>query len=149
MELRPYAPADCAAMAELFYNTVHTVNARDYTPEQLCAWATGEVDLAEWDRSFQAHHTPGGRGRGADCGIWGFGRGAGLSGPAVRSPRPPGGGNRHRPVRRPREGGTGPITTHASITARPFFEGRGYRVLREQRVERRGVWLTNYVMGKK
>ena len=44
---------------------------------------------------------------------------------------------------------SGPITTHASITARPFFEGRGYRVLREQQVERRGVWLTNYVMGKK
>ena len=33
--------------------------------------------------------------------------------------------------------------------SRPFFEGRGYRVLREQQVERRGVWLTNYVMGKK
>lgn len=46
-----------------------------------------------------------------------------------------------RPVR-------GKIVTHASITAKPFFEKRGYRVVREQQVERRGVLLTNYVMEK-
>lgn len=39
-------------------------------------------------------------------------------------------------------------TVHASITARPFFEARGYRVLRAQQVERRGQLLTNYVMEK-
>ena len=39
-------------------------------------------------------------------------------------------------------------TTHASITARPFFESRGYRVTRAQQVERRGVWMTNFVMEK-
>lgn len=43
---------------------------------------------------------------------------------------------------------SGPITTHASITARPFFEKRGYRVIKEQQVERRGVLLTNFVMEK-
>ena len=41
------------------------------------------------------------------------------------------------------------ITTHASITARPFFEARGYRVIREQRVERHGVRMTNFVMEKR
>ena len=40
------------------------------------------------------------------------------------------------------------IVTHASITARPFFEKRGYRVVREQQVERKGVFLTNFVMEK-
>ena len=40
------------------------------------------------------------------------------------------------------------ITVHASMTARPFFEARGYRVLRAQQVERRGQRLTNYVMEK-
>ncbi len=38
------------------------------------------------------------------------------------------------------------ITTHASITARPFFEKRGYRPVKEQQVERKGILLTNYVM---
>ena len=42
----------------------------------------------------------------------------------------------------------GPVTTHASITARPFFEKRGYRVVKEQQVERHGVLLTNFVMEK-
>lgn len=46
MLIRPYRSADCPALAELFYETDHTVCARDYTPEQLDAWATGEVDLA-------------------------------------------------------------------------------------------------------
>lgn len=55
--IRPYVPADCPRLAELFYNTVHCVNARDYSPEQLDAWATGEVDLEAWNQSFLQHHT--------------------------------------------------------------------------------------------
>lgn len=38
------------------------------------------------------------------------------------------------------------IVTHASITTKPFFEKRGYRVIREQQVERQGIFLTNFVM---
>ena len=40
------------------------------------------------------------------------------------------------------------ITTHATITAKPFFQHRGYRVVRKQEVIRRGVALTNFVMEK-
>ncbi len=40
------------------------------------------------------------------------------------------------------------ITTHASITAKPFFESRGYKVIKGQQVERQGIFLTNYVMKK-
>ena len=40
------------------------------------------------------------------------------------------------------------ITKHASITAKPFFQHRGYRVVRKQEVIRRGVALTNFVMEK-
>ena len=47
-----------------------------------------------------------------------------------------------RAVRAPR------FTTHASITAKPFFERRGYKAVKEQQVERKGVLLTNYVMIK-
>ena len=41
------------------------------------------------------------------------------------------------------------ITTHASITAKPFFQHRGYRVVRKQEVIRRSVALTNLVMEKR
>lgn len=40
------------------------------------------------------------------------------------------------------------VITHASITARPFFEKRGYKVIKKQSVERSGVLLQNYVMEK-
>ena len=55
--LRAYEPGDCPAMAALFYDTVHTVNAADYTPAQRDAWADGRPDLAAWDASFRAHRT--------------------------------------------------------------------------------------------
>ena len=57
MIIRPYQTADCEALARLFYDTVHTVNAKDYTEQQLNAWATGTVDLEAWDRSLTAHFT--------------------------------------------------------------------------------------------
>ena len=40
------------------------------------------------------------------------------------------------------------VETHASITARPFFESRGYMVIQEQGVVRKGVLLKNYRMEK-
>ncbi len=55
MIIREYQSSDCKELTELFYNTVHTVNARDYTKEQLDVWATGEVDLKKWNQSFQEH----------------------------------------------------------------------------------------------
>ena len=57
MELREYRPEDCREMAELFYDTVHTVNRRDYTEAQVMAWAPGVPDLEQWNRSFLEHYT--------------------------------------------------------------------------------------------
>ena len=31
MQLREYMTSDCEQLAELFYQTVHSVNAKDYT----------------------------------------------------------------------------------------------------------------------
>lgn len=45
MVIREYQSLDCEVLAEFFYNTVHTVNVKDYTKEQLDVWATGNVDL--------------------------------------------------------------------------------------------------------
>src|SRR6267378_3527223 len=36
---RPYKPEDTATLARLFTETVHSVNAADYSREQLAAWA--------------------------------------------------------------------------------------------------------------
>lgn len=57
MVIREYRPSDCKELTELFYHTVHTVNAKDYQKEQLDAWAAGQVDLAKWDQSLQKHYS--------------------------------------------------------------------------------------------
>ena len=145
MEIRMYQPADCAVIAELFYRTVHTVNARDYTPQQLDAWADGKPDLEGWNRSFLSHHSLVAVEQGEIVGFGDIDATGYLDRLYV-----------HRDHQRKgiaaalcdelERAVQGPVETHASITARGFFEHRGYRVIRRQQVERHGVLLTNFVM---
>jgi len=144
--LRPYTPADCEALAELFYRTVHTVNARDYTEEQLNVWASGHPDLAAWNRSFLAHYTVIAEAEGQPAGFGDIDKTGYLDHLFVHHAFQRRGvasaicGELERSVP------NGKIVTHASVTAKGFFERRGYHVIREQLVERQGVLLKNYVM---
>ena len=52
MEIREYKSSDCNEIANLFYNTVHCINAKDYTEDQLNVWATGNIHIDEWNESF-------------------------------------------------------------------------------------------------
>ena len=139
--LRPYRSEDCPVLAELFYQTVHGVCHRDYAPDQLDAWADGQVDLAAWDISFQAHTTLVAEWDGVIAGFADLRQDGYLDRLYV-----------HRDYQ-----GRGIATalldalpgatlTHASLTARPFLERRGWQVVWEQQVERHGVKLTNFVM---
>ena len=149
MELRRYTPGDCPAMAVLFQETVRTVNAADYAPEQLAAWAGGEVDLPAWDRSFRARLTLVAEEAGELIGFADMDASGYLDRLYVRRDHLRQGvatalcDALEAAVDAPR------FVTHASITARPFFAHRGYRLLREQQVQRRGVTLTNFVMEKR
>lgn len=147
MIIRKYEPADCAAMAELFYNTVHTINAKDYTGEQLNVWAAGKMDLEKWNQSFQAHYSLVAVLKGTLVGFGDIDETGYLDRLYV-----------HKDYQKKgiatalcdalEAGNFSKVTTHASITARPFFEKRGYRVVKEQKVQRQGIFLTNYVMEK-
>lgn len=151
MIIREYRPADCPLLAQLFYDTVHTVNAKDYTEDQLDAWATGDVDLEEWNRSFLAHTTLvavwGGVIAGfADMDKSGYldrlyvhkdYQGKGFATVLVRELE-----------RRVGQNNMVCFETYASITARPFFEKLGYVVQTENTVVREGVSLTNFRMTK-
>ncbi|MCI8422008.1 MAG: GNAT family N-acetyltransferase [Lawsonibacter sp.] len=147
MLIRAYQPSDCKELEALFYHTVHTINARDYSQEQLDVWATGHIDSETWNQSFQQHFSLVAI---EDNMIVGFGdidetgyldrlfvhadyqrRGVAAS-----------------LCNQLEQAVQGTIVTHASITARPFFEKRGYQVIQEQQVERQGISLTNYVMRK-
>lgn len=42
--IRPYDPADAAAMGQLYFDAARQVGARRYTPEQVAAWAPAPAD---------------------------------------------------------------------------------------------------------
>lgn len=147
MKIRTYRSEDCKEMAELFYHTVHTVNAKDYPAEQLDVWATGQVDLERWDRSFREHFSLVAV---EDERIVGFGDidETGYLDRLYVHADYQGRGIATAICDRLESEISGTVTTHASITARPFFESRGYRVIKEQQVERQGIFLKNFVMEK-
>ena len=147
-DIRKYRTDDLEEIMELFYNTVHTVNRRDYNSRQLNAWAGAHPDPVIWDQSLREHYS---LVAWRDGVITGFGD-MDFTGYLDRLY-----------VHREYQGqgiatllcgeleswaGKKQITVHASITAKTFFERRGYQVVREQQVERSGVFLTNYVMIK-
>ena len=150
MKIRNYTEADCDEMTDLFFNTVHSINKSDYSTQQLNAWATGNIDKIKWHNSFLEHYTIVAEINGQ---IVGFGdldnsyldrlyvhkdyQHQGIASAITDSLEQYARQTHHIE-----------ITTHASITAKPFFEKRGYHTLKEQQVERNGVLLTNFVMKK-
>lgn len=148
MIIREYQSSDCKELVELFYNTVHTVNIRDYTEEQLDVWATGEVDLQNWNQSLQEHYSIVVL---DDKLIIGFGdidetgyldrlfvhKDYQRKGVATAIC------DRLEKVVQKK------IITNSSVTARSFFEKRGYKVIKEQYIERQGILLENFLMEKK
>lgn len=148
MILRKYIPSDCEQLTKLFFQTVHSVNAKDYTKEQLDVWATGTVDLKEWDKSFTEHYTVVAIDNNIIVGFGDIDKTGYLDRLYVHADYQ-GKGVATAICNRLEQAVQGKITTHASITAKPFFEKRGYRVIREQQVERQGVALTNFVMERR
>ena len=146
MLIREYIPSDCEQIAELFYQTVHTVNVKDYPLEQLSVWASGNVDLSVWNKSFLEHNTLVAIENSIIVGFGDIDSTGYLDRLYV-----------HKDYQKQGiasalcdklENGFTKITTHASITAKPFFLHRGYKVVKDQQVERNGIFLTNYVMEK-
>lgn len=147
MTLREYRSSDCKEITELFYHTVHTVNAKDYTREQLHVWATGQVDLDKWNQSLQEHYTIVAVENDVLVGFGDIDSTGYLDRLFVHAD------HQRKGIAvaicdRLEQAVPGTITTHASITAKPFFEKRGYKVVKEQQVERQGIALTNFVMEK-
>lgn len=147
MVIREYQPADCKELTELFYNTVHTINAKDYTKEQLDVWATGHVDLEKWNQSLQEHYSVVAVENKIIVGFGDIDKTGYLDRLFVHANYQ---GKRIATAicNQLESYVQGDIITHTSTTARPFFKKRGYKVIIEQQVKRQGVILVNYVMKK-
>ena len=118
-------------MAKLFYDTVHCVNCKDYTPKQLNVWATGEVDIAKWNNSFLAHESFVAVEENKIVGFGDIDHTGYLDRLYVHKDRQGKGIATALCEKLENTVCTQKIVTHASITAKPFFEKRGYAVVKE------------------
>lgn len=57
MIIRRYILGDCSELDNLFYDTVHSINSKDYSKQQLDVWVTGKANLEDWNNSFFKHFT--------------------------------------------------------------------------------------------
>ena len=151
MKLREYDSTDWDEVVKLFHDTIHSVNSADYTNIQLEAWAPENLELPELKSRLSNTHSVVVEKDGL---IIGFGNenGNGYFDCLYT----------HKDYQRMGvasmiaddieryfyQKDIHIITTDASITAKPFFENRGYIVLEKQSVETRGQLLINYKMQK-
>jgi len=151
MEIRKYQAEDLEEIVQLFYETIQTVNRKDYSQEQVEVWSNRCENLRKNKTFFEKLYTV----------------------VAVEGEKIIGYGNIditgyldhlfvHKDFQNQgvataicdeleqhaKKFGLQKISVHASITAKPFFEGRGYVLEKEQQVELEGVKLTNFGMGK-
>ena len=149
--LRKYQPGDWKEVVQLFHDTVHSVNAADYNETQLDAWVPHDLFLPELENRFANNYTVVVEKDGIIVGFGNVDDTVYFDCLYV-----------HKDYQRMGiatiiaddieeyfySEGVHTITTDASITARPFFEKRGYTVLKEQSVPCRGQLFTNFKMTK-
>ncbi len=147
--IRKYQSSDCKQLAELFYNTVHTINAKDYSDEQLDSWATDEIDLLEWDKSLLNHYSIVAVKNDVIVGFGDIDKTGYLDRLYVHKNYQNQGIATAICDNLEKAFDVDRITTHASITAKRFFLRRGYKQIKEQQVVRNGVSLINFIMEKR
>jgi putative acetyltransferase len=151
VNIRGYQIRDTEAIMQLFYDTVHQVNSRDYSQAQVDAWAPKQADIEAWKQSLSSKLTDVAEVEGA---IVGFAE-LETTGHIDRF-------YCHKNCQRKGVGtqllkqleskaislGIKMLFVEASITAQPFFASQGFVVVRQQEVERRGQKFINFVMEK-
>ncbi len=138
-------------MLRLFYNTVHTVNAKDYSREQLENWAPRAIDKKKWEDRLTNNVcfvTI------CDKQIVGFGELSEEGGIDTMYVHKNHQGKRiaSRILKELTDYAHNhsfkTLTTEASITARPFFERHGFKVIKTQTNHYNNIVFVNYKMKK-
>ena len=151
LDVRRYKPGDLVGLIALFRDTVRKINARDYSDQQLLVWAPDDIDAQLWTRRFENKAVRVAELEGAPVGFVEMGRdgqidmlyvhvdhqGEGIASALLRSAEA-----------WARSRGLARLFTEATITARPFFERRGFHVIAPHRVIRRALEFINYRMDK-
>ncbi|MGN1372559.1 MAG: GNAT family N-acetyltransferase [Candidatus Coproplasma sp.] len=146
MRILPYKNEYCETVAKLFYETIHSVNLKDYSSEQLSAWANSADSLKSRRDDLLNQHTLIAEINGAIVGFGSIDKSGYLDLLFTHKDF------QNRGVAtalcNELEKGYAEIKTFSSGTAKPFFTNRGYEVIKEQEVKRLGVKLKNFEMIK-
>lgn len=151
IKLLPYQESDLVTITALFYDTVHHINCRDYTKEQLAVWAPEEVDWERWRSSLAAHYTIVAKKNNQIVGFGDIDTEGYLDRLFV-----------HKDFQRQgiatailehleshaRLNGINRIAADVSLTAKKFFLRQGYQVCKNQQVKRKNVIFNNFKMEK-
>ena len=148
MVIREYNTGDLSEIYRLFYETVHSVNLKDYTRAQADAWAPFDYDREKWNNSLIENYCVVASENNTITGFGDIDESGYLDRLYV-----------HRDFQNRGiataicdeleshlEGNI--IRVHASVTAKPFFEKRNYIVIKEQFVKRNEILLKNFIMIK-
>jgi putative acetyltransferase len=151
MEIRLFQIDDADQVAQLFYDTVHHINCRDYSPQQIQAWAPDNTPARNWVTVCSSRFTYVAL---RESMVLGFAE-LELNGHidcfyCHQDYQRCGVGRSLYQVIETKalELELERIFTEASITAKPFFERMGFSVVQEQQVSRRGEVFTNFAMQK-
>ena len=150
MILRKYRSNDCPEMLKLFYDTVHEINKKDYSSEQLDAW-TSDIIFDKWDKSFLSNNTIVAEKNGIIAGFGDMDNNGYLDRLYVNKDyQNMGVGSAiiNELEKTAVSNGVFCFTTYSSITAKPFFIKHDYRVLKENTVLKNGIEMRNYFMEK-
>ena len=147
--LRLYKPDDAPALLALFRDTIRRVNARDYSPEQIRAWASDDIDPVVWMGRFMGRFVIVADEAGQPVGFAELESDGHIDRMYVSADHQGQGIGRQllaAVVAEARRLGLARLFVEASLTARPFFEARGFTVLTPQVVTCREVEFVNYRM---
>ena len=152
IDIRNYKIEDTETLMYIFYNSIHKSNIKDYSLEQVDAWAPkSNLKLEVWQERFKKNNPIVAIVDGKIVGFAEFrsdgyidcffihhewmGEGIGTALMKVIFIRA-----KKKKITR--------IFVDVSITAKPFFKKMGFIVLYEQTIIRKGVELINYPMEK-
>jgi len=151
MNIRLFQPQDAEQIAQLFHETVRQVNIHDYSNNQVAAWAPDDIYFRNWAKICSERFTYVADDQGI---IAGFGE-LELNGHidcfyCHKNYQRMGVGSKiyFAIEAKAEELGLNRLYVEASITAKSFFLDKGFSVIREQQVERRGETFINYAMEK-
>ncbi|MCE3255465.1 MAG: family N-acetyltransferase [Rickettsiaceae bacterium] len=152
IKTRPYQPSDARSLVDIYYHTIHNINSQDYSREQLNAWAPEScLQLDGWQKKWQkllpivaviedkivgfAEFEDNGH---IDCFyVHHQFQGRGIGSALIK-----------KIEAQATQKNLTRIFAEVSITAKPFFLSKGFRVVKEQMKNVRNVELKNFVMEK-